>query len=65
MHTGISCGILRERDHWEDAGLDGRITLKLICKNYNGGVDWIDMAQYRENGMGFELGNETRVSIYC
>ena len=65
MHTGISCGILRERDHWEDLLVDGRITLKLVCKNYNGSVDWIDLAQDRENGVGFEPGNETRVSIKC
>jgi len=44
VHTGISRGILRERDHWEDVGLDGRITLNLICKNYIGSVDWIDLA---------------------
>jgi len=65
VHTDISCGILRERDHWEDVGLDGRITLKLICKNSNRSVDWIDLAQDRENGMRFELGNEIRVSVQC
>jgi len=65
VHTDISCGILRQRDHWEDVGLDGRITLKLICKIYNRSVDWIDLAQDRENGVRFELGNETRVSIKC
>jgi hypothetical protein len=25
---GLRCGYLREGDHWEDAGLDGRIILK-------------------------------------
>ena len=32
MRTGFWCGNLRERDHLEDLGVDGRILLKLIFK---------------------------------
>jgi len=27
VHTGFWCGNPRERDHWEDPGVDGRIIL--------------------------------------
>jgi hypothetical protein len=29
----------------EDPGVDGRIILKWIFKKWEGGMDWIDMAQ--------------------
>jgi hypothetical protein len=35
-------------DHLEDLGVDGRIILKLIFKKWDGGMDWIDMAQDRD-----------------
>jgi len=38
---------LRERDNLEDLGLDGRITLKLIFKKWDGGMDWLHLAQDR------------------
>jgi hypothetical protein len=40
-----------EGDHLEDLSVDGRIILKRICKQWDGGVDWIDMAQVR-TGVG-------------
>jgi hypothetical protein len=36
------------RNHLEDPGVDGRIILKLIFKKWDGGMDWIDMAQDRD-----------------
>jgi hypothetical protein len=44
-YTGFWWGNLRERDHWEDAGVDGRIILRWIFKKwYVGGMDWIELA---------------------
>jgi hypothetical protein len=31
-------GNLRERDHWEDPGVDGRIILRLIFRKWDMGV---------------------------
>jgi len=33
----ILVGILRERDHWGDAGVDGRIILRWIFRKSEGG----------------------------
>ena len=43
MFTG-----LWEGDHLEDAFLEGRIILKLIFKQLDEDMDWIDLAQGRE-----------------
>jgi len=48
VRTGLWWRGLRERDHLEDLGVDGRIILKLIFKNGLGGMDWIDLAQERD-----------------
>jgi hypothetical protein len=45
MRIGFWRGNLRERDRLEVPGLDGRITLKWIFKNLDGGLDWIGLAQ--------------------
>ena len=31
----------------EDTGVDGRIILKWIFEKWDGGIDWIDLAQGR------------------
>jgi len=38
MYTGLRWEYLRERDHLEDQGLDGRIILRLIFRK------WVVMA---------------------
>ena len=39
--------MLRETDHFEDPGIDGRIILRWIFRKWEVCVDWIDMAQDR------------------
>jgi hypothetical protein len=39
---------LREGDHLKDPGVEARIILKLIFEKSDvGGMDWIDLFQYR------------------
>jgi hypothetical protein len=40
-------GDLREWDHLEDTGVDG-IILKCIFRKWDGGMDWIGLAQNRK-----------------
>jgi len=45
VHTGFWWGDLRERDHLEQLGIDGRIILKCILKKWDGeawtGLIWL------------------------
>jgi len=47
VHTGFLWGNLRERNHLEDLGKDGRIILKWIFKKWHGekwsGLIWLRM----------------------
>jgi hypothetical protein len=47
VHTGFWSGDLREGDHLVDTGVHRRIILKWIFKHWDGGVDWIELAQDR------------------
>jgi hypothetical protein len=43
--TGFQWGNLREKEHVQDLGVDGRLILKLIFKSGIGDVDRIDLAE--------------------
>jgi hypothetical protein len=49
----ILVGDMREGDHLEDPGLEGRIMLKWIFESLDGGKDWIDLAQDRDRWRPF------------
>jgi hypothetical protein len=64
--TGVWWANLRERDHWGDPGVDGRITLGWIFRKWDVGV-WAGLRWLRiETSAGhFECGNEPSGTIKC
>ena len=46
--TGCWWGSLRERGHWGDQDVDGRIIKMDLQEVGCGGMDWIDVAQGRD-----------------
>jgi hypothetical protein len=48
MHTGLWWVNLRERAHLEEPGIDGKIILKFILKQWLGGMDRKDLAHDRD-----------------
>jgi hypothetical protein len=49
--TGFWWGNLRERDHWGDSGVNGRIILRWLFKKLDvGGMDWIELARIEKGG---------------
>jgi hypothetical protein len=48
VHSGFWWGNLKERDHLEESGIEERMILKGIFRKWDGGMDWIDLAQDRE-----------------
>jgi hypothetical protein len=53
VHTGLWCRNLRERDHFEYLGVDGRIVLKWIFKKWDRDMDWIDLDTDRDGWCTF------------
>jgi hypothetical protein len=48
VYTGFWWENLRERDHLEDPGVNGRIILRWIFRKWEGGMDWLDVSQDRD-----------------
>jgi hypothetical protein len=46
--TGFWWGHLREGDHLGDPGVDGRKILKWLLKTWDGGMDWLELAQDKD-----------------
>ena len=53
MHTGFWLGNLREENHLEEPGVDGRTISNWIFEKWDGDMDWIDLAQDRERWRAF------------
>ena len=47
MYTGFWWADLREKNHLENQGVDGRIILRWIFRKWYG-VDWIELAEDRD-----------------
>jgi hypothetical protein len=50
---GFWWGDVGKSDHLEDIGVFGRIILKWILKKWDGGMDWINLAQNRDRWRDF------------
>jgi len=44
---------LRERDHLEEPGVDGRIILRWIFRKWDEGMKWIDLAEAMDGWYAF------------
>jgi hypothetical protein len=49
VYTGFWGGDVREGDHLGDPGVDGRIISKWFFEKWDGGMDWIELAQDRDS----------------
>jgi len=66
VYTGFWWGNLRERDHLEDSGMDGRLIFRCIFRKWDVGV-WTGLIWPRIGAGGgtCKRGNEPSGSIKC
>ena len=65
MYTGFWWGNLRQRDHLEDIGIDGRRILILIFRKWNIIGVWPGSSWLRLGTGGGQSGNEPSGFITC
>ena len=53
MYTGLWWRNLRESVHLKVPGVDGKIIVRWIFRKWDGGRDWIDLAQVRDKWRAF------------
>jgi hypothetical protein len=54
VFTGFWLGGLKVRDHWQDLGIGGRITLRWTLRDIGiNGANWIQLAQERVQWWAF------------
>jgi len=54
VYTEFRWGNLRERDHLEDPGVDGRVILRWILMKWDvRGMDWTELVQDRDKCWAF------------
>ena len=62
---GFGGEIWREEDNLEDLDVDDKTVLKLIFKEQDWGMDWIDLIQEMASESSCESGYETLGSVPC
>jgi hypothetical protein len=62
MHTGLWCGNLKERDHFEDPGIDRRIIFRWIFRKWDAEV-WTGLIWFWTGPC--KRGNEPSGSMTC
>jgi hypothetical protein len=62
MHIGFRWRNRREIGHFVDPGVDGKMMLKLLLKELDGSVDWIDLSWEEQLVDPCECDNKSPVS---
>ena len=65
LHSGFWWGNLREREHLEDQGVEGKKILRWIFRKWDGGTNWFDLDKDRDMWLvdTCKYSNEPSVSV--